>query len=187
MNKRTIIHVSRAGVAAFVMGLALLASLGVAGAETAREEKSPVLLTPPSQEDQAVLRRRLQTAKRDMEGFGIFAENFRKNGDTTTLVQLQNPVDDFLRKHVDNLLTQSFQHANLETTRLTAEIMFMKARLFLALNRGDAARKTVAEMRQRFGSYQKISVELPGKTTTLDEGLRLMEEELAKADTAQKK
>lgn len=186
MNRRTT-HVSRAWMAALVMGLALLFSFGAACAETPKEEKSPVLLTPPSQEDQAVLKRRLQTAKRDLEAFGVFADNFRKNGDATTLVQLQNPVDDFLRKHVDNLLSQSFQHANLETTRLTAEIMFMKARLFLALNRGDAARRTVAEMRQRFGSYQKISVELPGKTTTLDEGIRLMEEELAKADTAQKK
>ena len=186
MNKRTI-HVSRVGVAAFATVLALLVSFGAAIAQTAKEEKSQVLLTPPSQEDQAVLKRRLQTAKRDMEAFGVFAENFRKNGDTATLVQLQNPVDDFLRKHVDNLLAQSFQHSNLETTRLTAEIMFMKARLFIALNRGDAARRTVADMKQRFGSYQKISVELPGKTTTLDEGIRLMEEELAKADTAQKK
>lgn len=170
-----------------IIGLALLSPFGVAGAEGAKEDKNPALLMPPSQEDQAVLKRRLQMAKRDMEAFGVFADNFRKNGDMKTLVQLQNPVDDFLKKHVDNLLAQSFQHTNLETTRLTAEIMFIKARLFLALDRSDAARKTVAEMKQRFGSYQKISVELPGKTTTLSEGIRLMDEELAKIDTAQKK
>jgi len=42
-------------------------------------------------------------------------------------------------------------------------------------------------MKKRFGSYQKISVELPGKTTTLDEGIRLLDEELAKAGAAGKK
>ena len=185
--KERFIHASRAGMAAFTIGATLLLSFGIAGAERAKEDKNQALLTPPSQEDQAVLKRRLQTAKRDMEAFGVFAENFRNNGDIKSLVQLQHPVDDFLKKHVDNLLAQSFQHTNLETTRLTAEMMFIKARLFIALNRGDAARKTVAEMKQRFGSYQKISVELPGKTTTLDEGIRLMDEELAKADTTPKK
>src|SRR6266540_717242 len=172
MNVR-IVHASRLLAVLFTIGAGLLLSFHVASAEPAKEDKSQALLTPPSQEDQAILKRRLQTAKRDIEAFRVFAENFQANGDTKTLVQLQNPADDFLKKHVDNLLAQSFQHANLETTRLTAEIMFIKARLFLSLKRGDAARKTVAEMKQRFGSYQKISVELPGKTTTLDEGIRL--------------
>ncbi|HEY6872898.1 MAG TPA: hypothetical protein VI298_09260 [Geobacteraceae bacterium] len=186
MNER-IIHASRLSAALFAAGMALFLSTGIACADQGGEGKSPALLMPSSQEDQAVLKRRLQTAKRDLEAFRVFAENFRDNGDVKTLVQLQSPVDDFLKKHVDNLLSQSFQHTNLETTRLTAEIMFIKARLFLSLNRGDAARKTVAEMKQRFGSYQKISVELPGKTTTLDEGIRQLDEELAKGETTQKK
>lgn len=185
MNAR-IKHALRTQAAVFLAGLTLLFSCGIAHAGNAREDNQALLL-PPSQEDQAVLKRRLQTAKRDTEAFRIFAENFRSNGDTKALAQLQYPVDDFLKKHVDNLLTQSLQHATLETTRLTAEIMFIKARLFLNLNRGDAARKVVAEMKNRFGSYQKISVELPGKTTTLDEGIRLLDEELAKTAVAGQK
>jgi hypothetical protein len=184
MNER-IMHALRVKTAVFLMGLTLLLSCGAAQVAGAREDNQALLL-PPSQEDQTMLNRRLQTAKRDIEAFRIFAENFRSNGDTKALAQLQYPVDDFLKKHVDNLLAQSLQHATLETTRLTAEIMFIKSRLFLCLNRGDAARKVVAEMKNRFGSYQKISVELPGKTTTLDEGIRLLDEELAKADPAGK-
>jgi len=144
------------------------------------------MVLPPPQEDQSVLNRRLQAAKRDIEAFRIFAENFRKDGDMKTLAQLQNPVDDFLKKHVDNLLAQGFEYSTLETTRLTAEIMFIKARLFMSLNREESARNTVAEMKKRFGSYQKISVELPGKTTTLDHGIRMLDEELAKTATTKK-
>lgn len=184
MNER-IKHALRTQTAVFLTGLALFITCGVA--HGGPREDNQALLLPPSQEDQAVLKRRLQTAKRDIEAFRIFAENFRSNGDAKSLAQLQYPVDDFLKKHVDNLVTQSLQNATLETTRLTAEIMFIKARLFLDLNRSDAARKVVAEMKNRFGSYQKISVELPGKTTTLDEGIRLLDEELAKTATAERK
>ena len=186
MNERTI-HAAWVQATVFFVGAALLISCGTAYAEGAREGNAKALLLPPSQEDQSVLKRRLLSAKRDIEAFRVFAENFRDNGNMKTLAQLQNPVDDFLKKHVDNLLTQSIQHANLETTRLTAEIMFIKARLFICLNRDDAAQQTVADMKKRFGSYQKISVELPGKTTTLDEGIRLLDEELAKAGAAGKK
>ncbi|HYS43573.1 MAG TPA: hypothetical protein VEM32_06295 [Geobacteraceae bacterium] len=186
MNERTI-HAAWVQTTVFFVGAALLISCGTAYAEGAREGNAKALLLPPSQEDQSVLKRRLLSAKRDIEAFRVFAENFRDNGNMKTLAQLQNPVDDFLKKHVDNLLTQSIQHANLETTRLTAEIMFIKARLFICLNRDDAAQQTVADMKKRFGSYQKISVELPGKTTTLDEGIRLLDEELAKAGAAGKK
>ncbi len=186
MNERTI-HAAWVQATVFFAGAALLISCGTAYAEGAREGNAKALLLPPSQEDQSVLKRRLLSAKRDIEAFRVFAENFRDNGNMKTLAQLQNPVDDFLKKHVDNLLTQSIQHANLETTRLTAEIMFIKARLFICLNRDDAAQQTVADMKKRFGSYQKISVELPGKTTTLDEGIRLLDEELAKAGAAGKK
>ena len=66
-------------------------------------------------------------------------------------------------------------------------IMFIKTRLLISLNRGDAARNCVSDMKQRFGSYQKISVDLPGKTTTLNEGVRMLDEELAKIRTAKKK
>lgn len=186
MNER-VRHMSRSRAAVFLLGLALLLSFGIAHAESAKDALSSSLLPPPAQEDQTVLKRRLQTAKRDIENFRIFAENFRSNGDTKELAQLQNPVDEFLKKHVDNLLAQGVENSNLETTRLTAEIMFIKTRLLLSLNRGDAARSTVDEMKKRFGSYQKISVDLPGKTTTLDEGIRMLDEELAKTSTSDKK
>ena len=180
-------YTSRAGTAVLLMGLALLLSAGIAQAETVRENVTSSLLPPPAQEDQSVLTRRLQTAKRDIETFRIFADNFRSNGDTKMLSQLQNPVDDFLKKHVDNLLAQGMDNATLDATRLTAEIMIIKTRLFISLNRGEAARNTLAEIKKRFGSNQKISVDLPGKTTTLDEGVRLLDEELAKILTTDKK
>ena len=180
-------HTSRTWATVFHLGVALLLSFGTAHAESARDSVSSSLLPPPAQEDQSVLKRRLQTAKRDIETFRIFAENFRSNGDTKSLAQLQTPVDEFLKKHVDNLLALGAENSTLETTRLTAEIMFIKTRLFLSLNRVDTARNTADEMKKRFGSYQKISVDLPGKTTTLDEGIRLLDEELAKIPAADKK
>jgi hypothetical protein len=178
---------SRVLSAMIIQGLAMLLFIGVSCAGSAIESKSSSMLAPPVQEEQLVLKRRLQTAKKDLEAFLLFAENFRKNGDLKTLMQLQHPVEDFLKKHVDNILEQGAEHATLETTRLTAEIMFIKARLQMILNQGPAAKSTIAEMKKRFGSYQKISVELPGKTTTLDEGIRLLDEELAKTAAAVKK
>lgn len=151
------------------------------------EKYTPSLLSPPAEVDQSVLNRRLQTARKDMAAFLSFAENFRKNGDLKALEQLRSPVDDYLTKHVDNLLVQGTEHSPLETTRVTAEILFIKARLFMSLDRRDEARNTVADMKKRFSSYQKISVEFPGKATTLDEGIRLLDEELAKVATAEKK
>ena len=180
MNKK--IMAVRAQLSLFLTVLTLLSSCGFACGASSRDGNQALLL-PPSQEDQSVLTRRLKTAKRDIEAFRIFAENFRSNGDSRALAHLQYPVDDFLKKHVDNLLSQSLQNATLETVRLSAEIMFIKARVFLDLNRGDAAKSVVADMKNQFGSYQKMSVELPGKTTTLDEGIRLLDEELAKSAT----
>lgn len=181
MNKQ-IIYVSRLQVTALVMGLALLLLFGVACAEDTKEGNNTAMLPPPMQEDQMVLKCRLQTARRDIEAFRVFAENFRNNGDLKTLAQLQRPVDDFLKKHVDNLLSQNVEQSTLDTSRLTAEIMFIKTRLFICLNKREAARNTIAEMKKRFGAYPKISVELPGRTTTLDEGIRLLDKELT--DTA---
>jgi len=179
-------HTSRTRGILATLALMLLLCCGAAYAENAKDNVSSTLLPPPAQEDQSVLKRRLQTAKRDIETFRIFAENFRSNGDAKSLAQLQTPVDEFLKKHVDNLLDQGAENSTLETTRLTAEIMFIKTRLLLSLNRPDAARATVDDMKKRFGSNQKISVDLPGKTTTLDEGIRLLDEDLAKTSTSTK-
>jgi hypothetical protein len=179
MKARNLIT-SWVGTALIVQSMALLLFSGISFAESVDGNKSSSMLAPPAQEEQLVLKRRLLTAKKDLEAFRLFADNFRSNGDRKALAQLQQPVQDFLKKHVDNLLAQGAEHASLETTRLTAEIMFIKARLQMNLNQVPAARATVAEMKKRFGSFQKISVELPGKTTTLDEGIRLLDEELAK-------
>ncbi len=171
--------ISRTQAAGLTVVLTLLISFGSALAEGPVASSSTALLAPPAQEDQLILKRRLQTAKGDIESFSVFAENFRKNGDTETLAQLQVPVDDFLKKHVDNLLDQNADYSTLDTTRLTAEILFIKTRLFMSMNRKDDARKTLAEIKNRFGSYQEITVELPEKTTTLNEGIRQLDAELA--------
>ena len=186
MKARNLIT-SRVRTALIVQSMALLLFSGFSFAENIDGNKSASMLAPPAQEEQLVLKRRLLTAKKDLEAFRLFADNFRSNGDKKDLAQLQHPVEDFLKKHVDNLLSQGAEHASLETTRLTAEIMFIKARLQMDLNLGADARATVAEMKKRFGSYQKISVELPGKTTTLDEGVRMLDDELAKTATAANK
>ncbi|MDD2320434.1 MAG: hypothetical protein PHO83_10310 [Geobacteraceae bacterium] len=160
--------------------LSLFVFFGSALADGPIASSNTALLPPPAQEDQLILKRRLQAAKGDIGSFLVFAENFRNNGETKTLNQLRNPVDDFLKKHVDNLLAQNEGYSTLETARLTAEIMFIKTRLYMSMDRNDDARKTLAEIKQRFGSYQEISVELPDKTTTLDEGLRQLDIELTK-------
>jgi hypothetical protein len=177
MNER-ISSKSRTGAAALTMALSLFIAIGSAFAEGPVDLNKTALIPPPAQEDQLILKRRLQSAKGDIESFRVFAENFRRNGDMKTLAQLQNPVNDFLNKHVDNLLAQNAGLSTLETARLTAEIMFIKTRLFMSMNRIEDARNTVAEMKKRFGSYQEISIELPDKTTTLDEGIRQLDAEL---------
>jgi len=58
--------------------------------------------------------------------------------------------------------------------------MFIKTRLYMSMDRDDEARNTLAEIKKRFGSYQEISVELPDKRTTLNEGIRQLDAELTK-------
>ena len=161
----------------FVFGLLLLGSTLSASGEEAGKDGSQSLTSPPSREEQSMLVQRLQTARRDLEAFAVFAENFRKNGDQKSLAQLQKPVDDYLRMHLNNLLLLGADQATLETTRLTAEIMLARTMLLLNLGRLEAARESIAEMKNRFGSYQKISVEVGGKASTLDEVIRQLDKE----------
>lgn len=163
----------------------LLSSISVF-AEGGAENYVPSLLPQSVEQNQSVLNRRLRGAKKDLEAFRIFAESFRAGEDVAKLQQLQVAVDDFLKKHVENLLAQVNEGSSLETTRLTAEIMFIRARLFASLNRGEASRNCIAEIRRRFAPYQKIALELPGKNTTLEEALRLLDEELTKSPTTGK-
>ncbi|HEX9024474.1 MAG TPA: hypothetical protein VF799_11615 [Geobacteraceae bacterium] len=164
-------------------GLALLALNGIANAEGTGEAFVPSLLSPSAQENQTALNRRLLTARKDLESFRSFAAHFRAGNDQKSLAQLQNPIDDYLKKHVDNLLAQEADNSTLESARLAAELFYAKGRLLISMNRPDSARNAIAEMKKRFSSYQKILVEISGKSTTLDEGIRLLNEELSKAAT----
>ena len=169
------------------MGPILFFSLGsMARAESAGEKYTPSLLATSGKEDQSVLSRRLQTVRKDLEVFQTFAEYFSNSGETKTVGQFQSPIDNYLKRHVDKLLEQSRENSTLEVTRLSAEVMFSKTRLYLALNRPEDARSTLFEMKKRFAPYQKITVQLVGKTTTLDEVFRQLDEEITK-NTAVKK
>ena len=174
--------------AVLLIGLILFRFPGsTAFAENAQENLTPSLVAPSSQADQSLLNRRLKSARKDMEAFRSFADSFRNGGETVALAQLQAPVDAYLQLHVDNLLPQVGEYSTLESNRLAAEAMSARARLMMSLKREDAGRNVVAEIKKRFSTYQKITVDLSGRTTTLDEGIRILEEELAAAEKAAKK
>jgi hypothetical protein len=177
----------RLQAAVLAMGMTLLLSYGASYAKEAGEEYTPSLLSPSATANQSLLNRRLRSARDDMEAFRVFAENFHKSGDAKALAQLQDPVDDFLKKHVDVILSQDPEQSNIETTRLTAEILFIKARLFIGLNRRDAAKTTIADMKRRFSEYRKIMLELPDERTTLDRAVKMLDEELAHTAATEKK
>jgi len=167
-------------------GLMALIPLGGAYAEDQGESFTPSLLSPSAQEDVASLNVRLQTAKKDLDVFQTFAEHFGKTGETKTAAQLQGPLDNYLKRHVDNLLMQSMESPSIETIRLAAETTVAKTRLFITLNRGEDARAAVIDMKKRFAPYQKITVQVSGKTTTLDEVIRQLDEELTKTASTKK-
>jgi hypothetical protein len=170
-----------------LMGSILLFSLGSnACAESAGESFTPSLLSSSGQEDQSVLKYRLQAAKKDLEVFRTFVEHFSKNGEMKTVGQFQGPIDNYLKRHVDNLLAQDRENSTLEVTRLSAEIMVSKTRLYLDQMRTGDARAALAEIKKRFAPYQKITVQLAGKSTTLDEATRQLDEELTKITTLKK-
>jgi hypothetical protein len=161
----------------FVFGLLLLGSTLAASGGEPGIDGSQSLTSPPSREEQAMLVQRLQTARKDVEAFAVFAENFRRNGDQKSLAQLQKPVDDYLRMHLNSLLLTGAEQGTLETTRLAAEIMLARTMLYVGLGRREMARESIAETRKRFGAFQKISVEIAGRASTLDEMLRQLEKE----------
>ena len=184
MNK---LIVSYAKIAVLVACLATLLPLSGACADSTNDSITPSLVSPADQEDTSVLNRRLLAVKKDLEQFLVFAEYFNSKSDTKTVEQLQVPVDDFLKRHVDRLLVQGIGQANLETTRLSAEIMFIKTRLFLNLNQVEAAKTSVAEMKRHFGLFQKNMVQVSGKPIMLSEAIRQLDEELAKPASTKKK
>ncbi|NVN90320.1 MAG: hypothetical protein HXX11_06910 [Desulfuromonadales bacterium] len=177
---------SRFKSAVLLAGVIALFPFADAHADNQGDSFTPSLMSPSGQEDVSTLNLRLQTAKKDLEVFRTFAEHFSNGGETKTVAQLQGPLDDYLKKHVDNLLAQAMESSSLDTIRLAAEIMCVKTRLDMILNRAESAKATVADMKKRFAPYQKITVQTPGKTTTLDEVIRQLEEELTKTTFTKK-
>ncbi len=177
---------SRLRYALLITGLAAFLPLSGAFAENQAESFTPSLLSAPGQEDVASYNQRLQTARKDLEVYRTFAEHFGASGENEVLSQLQAPLDDYLRKHVNMLLEQSPESVTLESTRLTAEVLFVKARLYMALNRSEDAKATIADMKKRFAPYQKITIQAPEKTTTLDEAIRQLDEELTRTTSTKK-
>jgi hypothetical protein len=178
MNRLITLHVKIAVLAA---GLATLIPLSCAYAEDGTSDSfTPSMVSTASEEDTSVLNRRLLAAKKDLEQFLIFAENFNSNGDMKSVEQLQGPVDDLLKRHVDRLLLQGAEQVSLQTTRLSAEIMIIKTRLLVNLNQIGAAKTSLAEMKKRFGPFPKNMVNISGKSTMLSEATRQLDEELAK-------
>lgn len=170
------------------MGPILLLSLGsIACAESTGESFTPSLLSSSDQEEQPVLILRLQTVRKDLEVFRTVVDHFRKNGEIKTVGQFQIPIDDYLKRHVDNLLNQARENSTLEVIRPSAEIMVSKTRLYLGLNRAGDARATLTEMKKNFAPYQNITVQIAGKTTTLDEVFRQLDVEITKTTTKKRK
>ena len=167
--------------AALLAGILALFPLSELRAGDQAQAFTPSLIAPAGHEDVSTLSLRMQTAKKDLDVFYAFADHFSKTGETTTAAQLQTPLNDYLKKHVDSLLSLAQDTPTIETTRLSAEIMIVKTRLDMALNRSDTARATLAEMKKRFAPYQKIAVQTPGKMSTLDEVIRQLEAELSKS------
>jgi hypothetical protein len=178
MIKR-ILLASRPVALLFVFCLLLPGTPAAATGEESGRDVSQSLTATPSPEEQSMLVMRLQIARKDLEAFTLFAENFRKNGDQKSLDQLQRPVDDFLRMHLNNLLLMGVEQGTLETARLAAEIMLARTMLFLSLGQKQMARESIAEIKNRFGSYQKISLEVGGRRSTLDEMIRRLDGEAA--------
>ena len=170
-----------------ITGFSVLIPLGATFAEDQPETFAPSLLSAPGQEDVASFNQRLLIVKKDMEVYREFAAHSAANGEAETLSQLQLPVDSYLKKQVDTLLEQSPESATLESTRLTAEVLFVKARLLMALKRNDDARTTIIDLKKRFAPYHKITIQAPDRMTTLDEAVKYLEMEFAKTTTPRKR
>jgi hypothetical protein len=151
------------------------------------ENFTPSLKFTSHQEDDVRLSRRLKSAKKDLEVLPGFVEYFSDTGDTKALEQLQESLDIFLQKHVDIHLALCTEDSAIDTIMLSAEIMYLKARLFLILNREGDAKATVAEMKKRFASHQNITVTIAGKTTMLNEMILDLDEDLINNSSAWKK
>lgn len=184
MNNRIITRIT---IMSLVVGLAMLYPIGVISAEVSTENFTPSLKATSHQEDDMRLNRRLKSAKKDLEVLPGFVEYFSDTGDTKALEQLQESLDIFLQKHVDNHLALCTEDSGIETIILSAEIMYLKARLFLILNREGDAKATVAEMKKRFASHQNVTVTIAGTATMLNEMILDLDEDLINNSSVWKK
>ncbi len=148
---------------------------------------APVVEAPPRQEDDSRLNIRLQAAKKDLGVLPEFAEYFRNSGNTKALGQLQGSLDVLLKKHVDNLLALCTEDSNHDTIVLSAEVMYLKVRLFMILNQNREAAATVAEMKKRFASHSSLIVDVSGIITTIPEMIQQLDKELSKTAAVDKK
>ena len=157
--------------------LSLLAAPEPGAAAGSAPPAAPVRAEPAA--DQG-LELRLQTVKKDLLVLLEFADHFLAAGETKTAAQLQAPLDDYLRRHVDYLVTRSVDGSNIALTQLSAEIALIKARLLIVLNYRDDAGTVLSDMKRLYAPYQKMSVQLQGNTTTLDEAIRQLDSDLAR-------
>ncbi|MBP1728847.1 MAG: hypothetical protein H6Q56_1220 [Deltaproteobacteria bacterium] len=166
--------------AVLLTGMVTLLAQGEVFAERQGDSVTPSLQSPAGQANVSSLSLRLQAVKKDLEIYLTFAEHFNNSGETKTVAQLQAPLSDYLTRHVNNLLTQAAESSNVEAIRLAAEIMYIKTCLLMALNQSEEARAVIDDMKKVLASYQKITVQIPGKTTTLDEAILQLDNELTK-------
>jgi hypothetical protein len=173
-------------IAILVVGLSMFLSAGTTHAARQGED-SPSAKPASQQTDDSRLNKRLLAAKKDLEVLPSFAEYFNDTGDSKALLQLQEPFELFLKKHVDKLVAQCTEDSSIDTIMLTAEVMYLKTRLFMTLGRDADARTSVAEMKSRFGSQQNLTVTVSGTTTTLNEMILELDEELENNAPTRKK
>lgn len=174
-------------IAILVVGLSVFYPGGVAYAARSNDDSSASAKSPSQQTDDSRLNKRLLATKKDLEVLPSFAEYFNDTGDSKSLQQLQEPFDLFLSKHVDKLVAQCTEDSSIDTIMLTAEVMYLKTRLFLVLGRESDAKASVTEMKSRFASHQNLTVTVSGTTTTLNEMILELDEELENAAPARKK
>lgn len=178
---------SRVNILALAVGFAMLFSAGGGFADESTENFTPSLKSTVHPDDDARINRRLKSAKKDLEALPDFVEYFSDTGDTKALEQLRQSLDTFLQKHVDVHLALCTEDSAVETIMLSAEIMLLKARLFLLLNMEGDTKTIVAEMKKRFASHQNITVSVAGKTAMINEMIHDLDEDLINNSTARKK
>jgi hypothetical protein len=173
--------------ALLIVGLTMLTFTGAPFAAGAPATEAPAGVQPDILDDDSRLNLRLKAVKKDLEVLPNFADYFDATGDANSLDRMREPLEGFLKNHVDSLLAQCGDGSSDDTKLLAAEIMILKAHLLMNVKRDGEAIYTLTEMKRRFSSLQNVIVELSGMTATLYELTQHLEDELKKAAPAAKK